>query len=107
MRPLMAAEPMLRAPRPEIVSASTTQGGGLATDVRQERCGAAADLTRTRTGRARGGGQPQRRRCAPFEHLVVDGDVGFDRLERDLDFCWLPFAAISMANGRKMPFTGL
>src|SRR6267378_4679531 len=92
MRPLIAAEPMLRAPSPEIVSESTCTGAGCCAG--RTRATAASSKA---SARAEGRGRPirgfiidrsslVRRRCAGArlrEPLVVEGDVGLDLLVRD------------------------
>src|SRR5437899_12464913 len=83
MRPLIAADPMLRAPNPEIVSESTSTGAGCCADSMR-----ATPATSNASARAEqrpiliGRSSLVRRRL--HEPPVVDGDVGLDLLVRDL-----------------------
>src|SRR2546422_10471526 len=83
MRPLIAADPMLRAPNPEIISESTCTGAGCCAGSMR-----ATPATSNASARAEqhpiliGRSSLVRRRL--HEPPVVDGDVGLDLLVRDL-----------------------
>ena len=85
MRPLIAAEPMLRAPRPAIASASATTGPAAS---RAGAGGARGGCGRPRSCLAACGLPPggSRRRAlgAALEDPVVERDIRLDRVERDL-----------------------
>src|SRR6266851_9427914 len=93
MRPLIAADPMLRAPSPEIVSESTWTGAGCCagrTEAREASSKASARAERRGRpihGFIIGRSSLVRRRCAWArlrEPLVVEGEVGLDLLVGDL-----------------------
>src|SRR5574338_564904 len=108
MRPLMVADPMLRAPRPEIVSASTT-GGAVARSAPAGGGAAGAAAACVDAGFADGGvGVTTDPGIAPFSNSLSSiGTLASMVLKANCVFCWLPFGPTSMEYGRYHPFTGL